>query len=149
MVQMRWNVNYRLRRFVHWLSRQQGTPGYKARGLAIGVFCGCFPLFGLQTLLGLTLASFCRGNHLLAASGTWISNPITYAPLYWFNYRVGSLLLGHSHLLDGFTEFSWHEIVAQGWIFGSSLMLGSAIVGSLSSLVVGFCVYFGLKVRSK
>ena len=138
----------RFNRFLIWLWSQEGSPGERARGLAFGVFAGCFPLFGLQTLLGLTLASFCRGNHLLAVSGTWISNPITYAPLYWFNYRVGSLLLGHSHLLDGITEFSWHEIVAQGWIFGSSLILGSTIVGSLCSLVVGFCVYFGLKVRS-
>ncbi|MFO0103826.1 MAG: DUF2062 domain-containing protein, partial [Cyanobium sp.] len=57
--------------------------GERARGLAAGIFCGCFPFFGLQTLLGIGLASVLRGNHLLAAAGTWISNPFTYVPLYW------------------------------------------------------------------
>ena len=29
-----------------------------------------------------------RGNIYLAALGTWISNPLTYVPLYYFNYKV-------------------------------------------------------------
>ena len=148
MVQMRWNVNDRLRRFKRWLSLQQGTPGCKARGLAIGVFCGCFPLFGLQTLLGLTLASLFRGNHLLAASGTLISNPITYLPLYWFNYRVGSSVLGYSYSLQSFPELSWNSMVSQGWIFGIRLILGSTLVGFVCGLAVGICAYFALKASS-
>ena len=55
---------------------------------------GCFPFFGLQTLLGMALASLVRGNHLLAAAGTWISNPFTYLPLYWFNYNLGCRFWG-------------------------------------------------------
>ena len=82
----------RLQQGLQWLWEQEGTPGQRARGLAAGIFCGCFPIFGLQTLAGITLASVVRGNHLLAAAGTWISNPFTYVPLYWFNYRIGALL---------------------------------------------------------
>ena len=84
----------RLRRWLVWLWQQEGTPGERARGIAAGVFSGCFPFFGLQTLLGVALASVVRGNHVLAAIGTWISNPITYLPLYWFNYQVDWYLLG-------------------------------------------------------
>ena len=40
------------------------------------------------------VATLVRGNHLLAAAGTLVSNPITYVPLYWFNYLVGCQLLG-------------------------------------------------------
>jgi len=145
MVQMRWNVVDRLSRFFRWLLQKQGTPGEKARGLAIGIFCGCFPLFGFQTLLGITLSSLCRGNHLLAVSGTWISNPITYVPLYWLNYRVGSFVLGHSHRAQSFSEFSLLEIVSQGWIFVVRLFLGSTLVGTLCALVIGLCTYFALK----
>ncbi|MED5164816.1 MAG: DUF2062 domain-containing protein, partial [Cyanobacteriota bacterium] len=81
-------ISRRLRRWLVWLWQQEGTPGQRARGVAAGVFSGCFPLFGLQTLLGVALASVVRGNHVLAAIGTWISNPITYLPLYWFNYQI-------------------------------------------------------------
>ena len=149
MVQMRWNVIYRLRRFFRWLLLQQGNPGYKARGLAIGVFCGCFPLFGFQTLLGIALASLFRGNHLLAVSGTWISNPMTYVPLYWFNYRVGSFALGHGQLVHSFKQFSWREILSQGWTLGARLFLGSTLVGCFCGLATGLCAYLALKSRSK
>ena len=72
------------RALLAWLWAQEGSHGQRARGLAAGIFCGCFPFFGLQTLLGVALASVVRGNHLLAAAGTWVSNPFTYVPLYWW-----------------------------------------------------------------
>ena len=94
MIKKLLNLICRLHSFSLWLWKQEGTPAKRARGLAICVFSGCFPLFGLQTFLGLGLASLLRGNHFLAAAGTWISNPITYIPLYWLNYRVGCIFLG-------------------------------------------------------
>ena len=87
---------HRLRRSLHWLWAQEGTPGQRARGLAAGVFCGCFPFFGLQIMVSVGVASLLKGNHLLAAAGTLVSNPLTYIPLYWFNYLVGDQLLGPS-----------------------------------------------------
>ncbi len=148
MVQMRWNVLGRLRRFFRWLLQQQGNPGEKARGLAIGIFCGCFPLFGFQTLMGIGLARLLRGNYLLAASGTWISNPITYVPLYLLNYRVGSFVLGHRHTVQSFVDLSWRGIVSNGWIFVVRLLLGSTLVGTICGLALGLCIYFALKARS-
>ena len=74
-------------------SHQDGSPFFNAKGLAIGVFSGCFPFFGFQTLIGVFLAKLFKGNIFLAAIGTWISNPFTYIPLYYFNYKVGSIFL--------------------------------------------------------
>jgi cellulose synthase (UDP-forming) len=73
-----------LRKRLIWLWRQEGSHGQRARGLAAGVLTGCYPVFGLQIVLGIGLASLVRGNHLLAVAGTWISNPLTSLPLYWF-----------------------------------------------------------------
>ena len=64
---------------------QNGSPFFHAKGLAIGVFSGCFPFFGFQTLMGVFFAKIAKGNIVLAAIGTWISNPFTYIPLYYFN----------------------------------------------------------------
>ena len=145
---MEWNLIYRLRRFFRWLWNQEGSSGYKARGLAIGVFCGCFPLFGFQTLLGLALASVLRGNHLLAVSGTWISNPLTYLPIYWFNYTVGSVLLGYEVNMHDLSQFAWGDLLEKGWMFGSKLLLGSTLVGLIAGLLCGFFIYWLLEPRS-
>ena len=121
----------RLQRGLQWLWQQEGTPGQRARGLAAGIFCGCFPIFGLQTLVGIGMASVVRGNHLLAAAGTWISNPFTYVPLYWFNYRIGSLLLGPGRQWPGFDALQRDDVSQMGWSVISRLMLGSSITGAV------------------
>ena len=145
---MAWNLIYRLRCSLRWLWLQEGTPGYKARGLAIGVFCGCFPLFGLQTILGIGLASLFRGNHLLAISGTWISNPFTYLPLYLLNYKVGAAILFDGQIVSPLEVFNWQALWEQGWIFGIRLFLGSFLVGLLGGVMTGLLVYLVLKSRS-
>jgi hypothetical protein len=81
------------------LLRLQSSPKEIARGLAVGVFAGCFPIFGFQTLAALVLAVPFRGNKLAAAAGTWVSNPFTYVPIYAFNYQVGEWLLGSRTVL--------------------------------------------------
>ena len=130
----------RMRRGVLWLWRQEGTPGQRARGLAAGVFCGCYPFFGLQIFLSVGVASVVRGNHLLAAAGTLVSNPLTYVPLYWFNFVVGSRLLGPlaGADLDGVNRSNlWN----QGWDVLQRLLLGSTLVGALMALLLGLLAY--------
>jgi len=121
-----------------WLWRQEGSPGQRARGLAAGVFMGCFPFFGLQILLSMGLASLVRGNHLLAAAGTWISNPFTYLPLYWFNYQLGCLLLGAGPGWPGLAALQRDQLLQLGWSFGSRLLLGSALVGAIVAALSGW-----------
>jgi uncharacterized protein (DUF2062 family) len=121
-----------------WLWRQEGSHGQRARGLAAGVFCGCYPFFGLQTILGIGLASLVRGNHLLAAAGTWISNPFTYVPLYWFNYQLGSWLLGPGQGWPNVQTLQQQGIWELGWSFTSRILLGSTITGVACAALIGW-----------
>ena len=148
MVQTTLTFRRRLRRWIVWLWSHEGTPGQMARGLAIGVFCGCFPLFGLQTLLGIALASALRANHLLAAVGTWISNPVTYLPLYWLNYQVGEILLGIRETTEkaDLNQLQWHDLWMKGCFLGSRLLLGSTVVGLIAGCFVGGFAYCLLRV---
>jgi uncharacterized protein (DUF2062 family) len=126
-----------VRRAITWLWQQEGTAGQRARGLAAGVFCGCYPFFGLQTLLGIGLASLVRGNHLLAAAGTWISNPFTYVPLYWFNFQLGCVLLGPGPSWPGVSMLRSEGLGQLGWSFARRLLLGSTVTGAVSAAVLG------------
>ena len=131
----------RMRRGVLWLWRQEGTPGQRARGLAAGVFCGCYPFFGLQIFLSVGVATLVRGNHLLAAAGTLVSNPLTYLPLYWFNYLVGCQLLGPGRGAIDLAELNRSTLWTQGWDFTKRILLGSTGVGMVLAIASGWMAY--------
>ncbi|MAR07291.1 MAG: hypothetical protein CL862_09340 [Cyanobium sp. NAT70] len=141
------SIRQRLKRTIRWLWAQEGTPGQRARGIAAGVFCGCYPFFGLQTIFSIALARLVRGNHLLAAAGTLISNPLTYLPLYWFNYKLGCWLLGTNQSLPDLSELERTNIWAQGWDFSIRLLLGSSVVGAVLALLLGWIAYAVFKRR--
>ena len=129
--------------------KQNGSPLFNAKGIAIGVFCGCFPFFGFQTLLGLFLARVAKGNLFLAAIGTWISNPFTYVPLYFFNYKVGSFLLKNSPDIVFDKNLMIKELWEQGSVFSLRLILGSALVGILLASISGLVVFLLCKRKIK
>ena len=139
------NLIKRIRKFISWLWNQQGSPSQRALGFGLGIFSGCFPFFGLQTLMGVFLAKILKGNSILAALGTWISNPFTYVPLYYFNYRVGSLLIDNNKDIVDFTHITTNELWSQGWYLSSRLLMGSISVGLVTGVVGGLCLYSSLK----
>ena len=138
-----------LRQRLLWLWHHEGSHGQRARGLAAGVVTGCYPFFGLQIVLGVGLASLVRGNHLLAAAGTWISNPITSLPLYWFNYQVGSWLMGPGPGFPSLQQVQEQGLWDLGLAFTSRLMLGSTLVGVISALLLGGGYWWMLKRRQR
>ena len=141
------DINYK--KILSFFRHQNGSPFFNAKGLAIGVFSGCFPFFGLQTLMGVFFAKLARGNIFLAAIGTWISNPLTYVPLYYFNYKVGSIFLDNfpNEIVD--KNLVIDDLWKQGSIFSLRLLLGSFCVGLLFALISGSFVFFIYKIKNK
>lgn len=137
----------RLRELRDWLRRQQGSPGYQARGLAAGVFTGCLPFFGLQIVLGVALAGVMRGHPLLAAAGTWISNPLTTLPMCWLNLQLGILLLGPAGRLPPWDQLATLQLAELGWSFGIRLLVGSVLMGLLLSPPSGWLCWWWLQRR--
>ena len=142
--------NLQYKKILSLFLKQDGTPFFNAKGVAVGVFCGCFPFFGFQTLLGLFLARVAKGNLFLAAIGTWISNPFTYLPLYFFNYKVGSLLLKDSpDIVFDKKIFMIKEFWKYGSVFSLRLILGSALVGLLLAFISGMIIFFIYKKKKR
>ena len=140
-------LNRRIRLIYLKLLRLRGNPKVVAKGLAVGVFAGCFPFFGIQSLIGLFLATIVRGSRVAALAATWISNPLTYVPLYIFNYKIGKLLLGTEDTvlptldIESFTAFK--EL---GSVFAITLLTGSFVVGMILAIVTYF---YGLAILER
>lgn len=78
-------------------------PEALRRGLAVGVFFGLTPTVGFQTPMVVAACLLLRGNFPLAFAATWISNPITMAPLYLALNAVGEVLIGNTVLSENTT----------------------------------------------
>jgi uncharacterized protein len=128
-------------RYIHRrLVRLEEHPEQIARGFALGAFSGCFPLFGLQTIIGILLATIFRASKLAAAAGTWISNPITYVPIFAFNFKVGNLILQGEDFSDlDFNFQSLDEVMELGASLLGALFLGSFLVGLTVCGLTYFC----------
>lgn len=140
----------RLFRYFHVrFRRMRSSPEAIARGVAAGVFAGSFPLMGLQIIIGVAIAAAVRGNKAIAAASTWISNPLTYVPLFLLNFHVGCWLLRQpvtTELPISSTSWNWNELMSMGLSVVGSLMVGSLVVG----LVASFLGYFlGLAIARR
>ncbi len=116
----------------------KSSPESIARGVAAGVFAGSFPLMGLQIIIGVAIAVLVRGNKVIAAASTWISNPLTYVPLFLLNFHVGRWLLRQpmtTELPISSSSWNWDALMSMGLSVAGSLMLGSLVVGLVASCV--------------
>jgi uncharacterized protein (DUF2062 family) len=129
-----WHRQFRY--FYYRLLRIQGSPETIARGLAVGVFAGCFPWFGLQTLIAIALAFAVRGNKVVAAAATWISNPFTYVPIFAFNYQVGRFVLRTNGETLEMSDLTTLEGIKElGSDIASPLFFGSLVTGLIAGTI--------------
>jgi uncharacterized protein (DUF2062 family) len=110
------------------LARQRGTPDEIAKGLALGIFVGMTPTFGVQMLLAVLLAFVLKENKLAAAAGVWITNPLTAPFIYALEYESGRLLLGLPRLRLP-QELSFSAMQSLGYDFMIPLWTASLIYG--------------------
>ncbi len=128
-------IRYLWKRFL----RLPGSEHKIARGIAVGIFAGMFPFFGFQSIIGVILAILVRGNKFAALAATWISNPLTYVPIFAANLQIGSWLIrGEEFPLEDLNFTSTTELLSLGAVFMRTLLLGCLVTGT----IVSFCSYF-------
>ena len=101
--------------------------------VAIGFFVAFMPTPG-HTLTGILLALLFRVNIPVAALATWVSNPVTMAPMYYFAYRVGSGLL-KTPLREFEFELSWDWLTHTFLTIWQPMLLGCVILGSAAAIL--------------
>lgn len=107
-----------------------------SRGVAIGLFFAFLPL-PLQMILAALTAAYFRGNILIAAAMTWITNPFTFIPINYFIFSVGHLITSNEESFHDIPAFTFanlsngHLIDAiMAWLnqAGTSFLIGLPIV---------------------
>ncbi|WP_052035134.1 DUF2062 domain-containing protein [Xenococcus sp. PCC 7305] len=127
------------------LKKLRGHPEVVARGIAVGVFAGCFPFFGLQSVMGIVLASLVRGSKIAAIAGTWISNPLTYVPILFLNFKVGQWLLGIETTSTLQDRDSLESFLALGPELVITLLIGCCVVGAITGVIGYFASFYFLR----
>jgi uncharacterized protein (DUF2062 family)/2-polyprenyl-3-methyl-5-hydroxy-6-metoxy-1,4-benzoquinol methylase len=88
------------RKFWRWwrsLVNEQTSPERLGMAVAVGVFLGASPLYGLQLLLCLLFATIFRLNKIAVLLGLQISAPPFTAVLVFASFQLGSLIIsGHA-----------------------------------------------------
>ncbi len=105
------------------IARQKDTPHRIALGMALGIFIGILPIMGIQMTVVAIIALPLRGNLKAAVAGVWISNPITFIPMYWGYYKFGLLFFPSR-------QVSWErftEIIAAAAEWDWSNVCGSTV----------------------
>lgn len=110
-----------------------------SKAFVIGLFWMSIPMPS-QMIAAAICAIFLRANLPLSVALVWISNPLTMAPIFYFNYVIGTLILGEEANENLSFELSWDWILNTLGDLWLPLYLGSIVVG----LVLGAIAYFGL-----
>ena len=108
-----------------------------SRAFAIGLFCAFIPL-PMHTLLAGILAIAFSANILLAMFLVWINNPITMVPIYFFEYKLGSSIIGIE--MDPNINFSLNYFIDNLATATFAIWAGGIIVSSLIGIIGYACI---------
>lgn len=120
----------------------------KAYSVALGLFFGLSPLWGLQTILTLALAVFLKLNKTLAFVCSNVSIPPMIPVLMLASMKVGSFFVG-GEVLPRTTDFTMDY--AKEFIKDNLLqyLVGSAILSTTVAITLGVLTYLMLKLSHK
>ena len=114
-----------------------------AGGAAIGVFCAFIPI-PIQTLSAAALAILFRMNLPIAILFSFLANPITVPLIFFYSYKLGSILFGLEEnqitniIPENTTIIEWfNTIFLNIW---EPLLIGCLILGLISSSITYFLI---------
>lgn len=136
-----------------WLVRLRRSPRAVAGGFALGTFIAFTPTIGFQIIIVVFLATLLNLSRAASAVTVWITNAVTMAPIYTFNYWVGSLFWSGppvSEVYQTFVNIGLQLIKMDIWAFKEQfdtivglstsivipLIIGSLLVGILAAFLV-------------
>ncbi|QZA80632.1 DUF2062 domain-containing protein [Deefgea piscis] len=140
-----------LRRFAHWFEHPNLFHLNRksvAGGLAVGMIGGLIP-GPLQVITSAILCLIFRVNLPVAILGTFYTNPLTIAPIYWLAYQIGAWVSNAQGRAVLAPMPEWGELSLNGWLLamwhwvgtlGTPLLIGLPILAFGLAIVMYFAV---------
>jgi len=135
-------LKWKYKKLAARLLRLNNSPHEISVGVAIGVFIGILPVYGLHTILVVIAAILVRpANKIAIFLGTSISLPPTVPPITWAGYEIGRLILkGRFEPLSWsvFKNITFQKICS----FYQPLFLGSVVLGIICAAIFYLITFF-------
>lgn len=159
----------RLKQVVKSLARSRSSSHSIALGAALGFFLGMAPIMGIQMIVAVAIATLINANRISAVLPVWITNPVSFVPVYGFNYWLGHIILGRGLSLDeylavlenaknagvelaktqGFFAGLWETVVdgslalvASGWEAFGVFLFGCTLSGLICAVIAYPLTYY-------
>jgi len=129
--------------FIENILESSDSNTKKALSIALGVFIGIAPLWGLQTVVVLSLAYMLRLNKLIAFAFSNISIPPAIPVIIYLSLKMGSLFIADSIVVEGATTF---DAVKQNI---AQYITGSIVLATLMAFLFGMTGYLILTALDK
>ncbi|MFA5180106.1 MAG: DUF2062 domain-containing protein [Syntrophales bacterium] len=121
-------IKRRSRDFYDRFISLKGEPGDIAMGMAIGVFIGVTPTIPFHTAMIIAVGVLFKQNITAGYLGSWlISNPVTIPLFYFFQYELGSIILGWQKSAWALNDYSFESIMNLGGHILFPLLTGGII----------------------
>ena len=146
----------RCRRYVyHSILHADDPPHELALGVALAMFVMFTPTVGIQMIITFFLAWLFRANKAVGIPVVWISNPLTFVPIFYPAYLIGCWLLRQPHI-----SVEWWQGLSHppaGWLarieyywshfvdIAAPLWLGGLILGTLIGVPTYYLLYFVIR----
>lgn len=110
-----------------------------AGAFAVGLFCAFLPPLVPQMIVAAAIAIFARVNLPISVMLVWITNPLTWGPIYFFAYKLGVKILGLTSQVPSFhATLEWFmEEVMFIW---KPLLVGGLVMGVVSAIAGYFAI---------
>ncbi|MFV0437885.1 MAG: DUF2062 domain-containing protein [Desulfopila sp.] len=144
------------RKFFKWLVLLRKSPRAISGGFALGTFIAFTPTLGLQIGIAIFFATLFNLNRPAALLMVWITNAATMAPIYAFNYLIGTFFWPGppvGEVYHTFEQLALNLLTLKMWDlldqFNSVLSLGGEIIlplciGSVVVGVVAAAIVYGI-----
>lgn len=136
-----------------WMVLLRRSPRAISGGFALGTFIAFTPTIGLQIGIAIFLATLLNLNRPAAILMVWITNAATMAPIYAFNYLIGTFFWSGPPVAEVYATFQqlaltllklemwdmldqFKAVMTLGQEIIVPLVIGSTVVGIICAAIV-------------
>jgi len=121
-------------------------PNRIAAASALGVFVGFSPYIGFHTVIAIGLSFIFNLPLYPLIVGAYITNPLTFIPVYTACYKVGELITGQTAEMPvNFTEMSLTTVLTTAKTFIFPFFIGAHLLGLILGAITYILTYYLVK----